>query len=184
MTTNTYLPPEHLIASALEELAQRCADHLAGLATQSDQGDPTVRDERAFWLKQQRAFDKALHYWLKSVRPTRTPSGDWLIPSGSQGGAVVHRASRIGGVWACGESCEAGRRGIFHWHPALIAGIERAEELAEASDEGGEDREPPQSDPRATFERRLVETAQIVQTMRAEQLGRRLAEQRKAYAYV
>lgn len=52
MNDMTILPPAHLIASALEELAQRCADHLAGLAQQTEQGDPTVRDERAFWLKQ------------------------------------------------------------------------------------------------------------------------------------
>lgn len=132
MNDMTILPPAHLIASALEELAQRCADHLAGLAQQTEQGDPTVRDERAFWLKQQRAFDKALHYWLSGVRPTRAPSGDWLIPSGSQGGAVVHRVSRHGGVWVCGETCKAT---AFHWHGAFLAGIERAEELAEAEDE-------------------------------------------------
>lgn len=66
------------------------------------------------------------------MRPTRAPSGDWLIPSGSQGGAVVHRVSRHGGVWVCGETCKAT---AFHWHGAFLAGIERAEELAEAEDE-------------------------------------------------
>lgn len=192
------LPPAHLIASALEELAQRCADALAGLKTQSDQGDPTVKEERQFWTRQQRAFDKALHYWLSGVRPTRTPSGDWLIPSGSQAGRVIHRITRHGGVWVCGDSCEAGRRGVFHWHSALIVGIERAEELAEGADDGdvreGGASVPPQGNPiphaaeaaewlhgRQLLASRLEATARYVASLRQAQRRQPITHIGRAY---
>ena len=36
---------------------------------------------------------------------------------------------KVGEVWGC--SCEAGVKGVFHWHTALIAGYERGLELAD-----------------------------------------------------
>ena len=131
--TPEFFLPADLVAAALEELMQRCKDQIDRLARQPKQGDPDVREESKFWLSQYKAFTKASFYWAKGVRPTVSPSGSYLIPSASRPGAVVHEVQRHGGVWVCGPTCEAKS---FHWHSALLAGIDRAFELADLHDDG------------------------------------------------
>lgn len=134
-STDFFLPAD-LVARAIEELMQQCHDHIDRLSRQSKQGDPDVKTETKFWLSQYRAFTKALHYWQQGIRPTVSSSGSWLLPSASRPGAVIHECSKHGGVWACGPTCKAGARGIFHWHSALVQGIEQAMELADSTDDG------------------------------------------------
>jgi hypothetical protein len=134
-TPDFFLPPE-LVAAALEELTRDCHTQIDRLAAQPKQGDPDVKDETKFWLSQYRSFTKAAYHWARGVRPAVSDAGAWLIPSASQPGAVVHEVTRHGGVWVCGPTCEAGKRGVFHWHSALIQGIERARELADLHDDG------------------------------------------------
>lgn len=127
------------IAAALEEFVTDTA-HLLDAARQQK---PLDRDEIDFWKRQSNAFVKAQTYFLQGVRLTATPSG-YTVPSASRPGALVHRLYRVGGVWHC--SCEAGQRGIFHWHAAMVAVYERGYELAGYEDDtdadaGGE--EPP-----------------------------------------
>jgi len=138
MTTPDFFLPPTLVAAALDELMQQCHDQIDRLARQPKQGDPDVKAETAFWLAQYRAFTKAAYHWARGVRPAVSDSGAYLIPSASQPGAVVHEATRHGGVWVCGPTCEASLRGIFHWHTALLSGIERAYELADLHDDGPE----------------------------------------------
>jgi hypothetical protein len=123
--TRLFLPPTELVDAALEELVidtQRLYDA-------RDKANP---DECEFWKRQRNAFVKAQSFWLRGTRPTPTPSG-YLVPSASRPGALEHRCYQIGGVWTC--TCEAGERGEFHWHAALVNAIELAFErqyLAEA----------------------------------------------------
>jgi len=120
MTTNMQLSTDDQIGAALEELVK----DTQRLYDARDTGDA---EECAFWKRQRNAFIRAQGQWLKGVRPTPTPSG-YLIPSASRPGAVEHRCYQIGGVWTC--TCEAGERGEFHWHPALINAVELAAERA------------------------------------------------------
>jgi len=85
------------------------------------------KDEIRFWRAQRNAAVKAQSYYLAGVRLTQTPTG-YTVPSASRPGALVHRMYRVGGVWAC--SCEAGERGIAHWHTFLLHAYERGAELA------------------------------------------------------
>lgn len=174
--TDFFLPPA-LIAAALEELMGECHTQIDRLARQSKQGDPDVKAESRFWLAQYRAFTKALHYWQQGVRPTVSTSGAWLIPSASRPSAVVHEMTKHGGVWACGPTCEAGGRGIFHWHSALIQGIEKAMELADLHDDG--DAEP--YDAYEAYEPEADIDPEPFPTDAPAQLGRRLAEAREKY---
>lgn len=137
-TTQDFFLPPTLVASALEELTRECHTQIDRLAAQPKQGDPDVKAETKFWLSQYRAFTKAAYYWQQGIRPTVSTSGAWLIPSASRPGSVVHECAKHGGIWVCGPSCEAGKRGVFHWHSALIGGIERAFELADLHDDGPE----------------------------------------------
>lgn len=111
------------VARQLETLAARCRDEIAALRQQPEQGEPTVKDEIRFYTSQLRAFERALGYWLRGVRPVHTPGGAWLIPSGSHGGAVQHHCEKQGHLWICGPTCEAQ---AFHWHTALMTAMEAA----------------------------------------------------------
>lgn len=115
------------IAAALEDFVVDTANLLAA-AEATRPRDADVLDEIKFWRSQNRAFVKAQHYFANGVRLSATPSG-YTVPSASRPGALVHRLHRAGGVWLC--TCEAGQRGVFHWHAALIAGYERGYELAD-----------------------------------------------------
>lgn len=121
-----------LVSAALAELAQHHHTQIDLLTGQAGQGDPDVKDEIAYHLRDYRAFLKAADAWARGVRPVLTERGVYLVPSRSQGG-TVHAVSRDGGFWRCGPTCAAT---AFHWHTALLLGIERAEELAELQDDG------------------------------------------------
>lgn len=124
--------PEALVAEALATLAEQSHDQIDRLSLQPEQGDPTVKDEIKYHLRDYRAYIKAAYHWGRGVRPVLSPSGSWLIPSASSGG-VIHEVSRPNGYWQCGPSCLAQQ---FHWHTALALGIEKAMELAEQADDG------------------------------------------------
>lgn len=127
---------DRAVVAALEEKAQQVLDEIQrlqqALTVNGAQGDPDYKTEITYLTKHYNAYNKALFYWEKGVRPERASNGDWLIPSGSQGGAVIHRIARSGGVWVCGPSCKAN---AFHWHGALLEAFERAEELAALHDD-------------------------------------------------
>lgn len=127
---------DRAVVAALEERAQQVGDEIkrlqAALKANDAQGDPDYKTEIAYLTKHFNAYNKALWYWEKGIRPTKASNGDWLIPSGSQAGGVIHRVSRDGGVWTCGPSCKANS---FHWHGAIIEAMDRAEELVEMHDD-------------------------------------------------
>lgn len=129
------LPPQHLVVAALEDVIARMESTLRTLRAQPAQGEPDVKSEISFFKRQLNAYNRALHYWLTGVRPCYVSRDTWLIPSGSRPGAVVHRITREGGLWLCGETCEAAAKGIVHWHNALLSAIEAAWELADADDD-------------------------------------------------
>ena len=139
MTDNTqadFFLPADLVARALASLVEQCHDEIDRLLRQERQGAPDIKSERVFYLRQYRAFIKAAYHWGRGVRPVPTPTGGWLVPSGTRAG-VVYEVARHGSVWVCGPSCE-GRDG-FHWHVALAVGIERAIEMADEEDDGDAD---------------------------------------------
>jgi hypothetical protein len=114
MTALTFPSPDHIIA-ALESLldtAQRAYDS-------TDRSD---KEERAFWRRQRNAFINAQADVLAGRLPLVSGAA-YLMPSASRPGAY-HRCYREGGIWLC--SCEAGERGDFHRHTALITAIEVA----------------------------------------------------------
>lgn len=119
------------IAAALDEFVKDTQNLLDAAdrakATAEDAGDPDVVSEIKYWRAQRNAFVKAQHYFHQGVRLTETASG-YTVASASRPGALVHRCYKVGDVWGC--SCEAGERGIFHWHTALVAAYERGAELA------------------------------------------------------
>jgi hypothetical protein len=128
------------IAQALEEFVTDTARLLtAAQAHPQAKTDPDIKDEIKFWRAQHNAFVKAQHYFLNGVRLTATATG-YTIPSASRPGALIHRLYKVGEVWAC--SCEAGTRGVFHWHTALIAGYERGYELADLESRADADAGP------------------------------------------
>ena len=129
--TYFFLPAE-LVAQALASLAEQSHDAIDRLSRAPEQGDPSVKDEIKFHLRDYRAYIKAAYHWGRGVRPVLSPTGSWLIPSASSGG-VIHEVSRPNGFWQCGPSCLAQQ---FHWHTALALGIEKALELANDNDDG------------------------------------------------
>ena len=122
------------IAAALEEFVVDTANLLrAALASPEPKSSADLKDEIAFWKAQRNAFVKAQHYFANGVRLSQTPTG-YTVASASRPGALIHRCYKVGDVWGC--SCEAGQRGQFHWHTALICGYERGYELADLEDDG------------------------------------------------
>jgi hypothetical protein len=123
---------ETFIAQALEEFVTD-THRLLVAAQQHPQAktDTDVKDEIKFWKAQHNAFVKAQTYFLNGRRLTQTPSG-YTVESASRPGALIHRMYKVGEVWGC--SCEAGVKGVFHWHTALICGYERGIELADLDD--------------------------------------------------
>lgn len=130
--TDFFLPAD-LVARALASLAEQCHDEINNLDRQPHQGAPDIKSERTFYLRQYRAFIKAAYHWGRGIRPVPTPTGGWLVPSGTRAG-VIHEVARHGGVWVCGPSCEG--REAFHWHVALVAGIDKSIEMADQEDDG------------------------------------------------
>src|SRR5262245_58808000 len=134
-TQDFFLPPA-LVARALASLAEQCHDEIRRLDKQPHQGSPDIKSEKTFYLKQYRAFIRAAYHWGRGVRPDATPTGGWLVPSGTRAG-LIHEVCKHGGVWVCGPSCEA--RDGFHWHTALAFAIETAIDLADAEDDGDDE---------------------------------------------
>lgn len=159
------LPPTEAVLSALEELIQTCEDRLRTLQAQPAQGEPDVSEEIRFFKRQYNAFTKAQFYWMKGIRPVAAGRDAWLIPSGSRPGGPVHRIVKRDGIWACGPSCEAHDQ--FHWHPAIIAAVERGYELADVHDDA------------AAFEpESAVDDEPFLPVPTAADFGRRLAAAR------
>lgn len=159
-------PTELAVEAALERLATENADHARVARTAGEKSDA------AYFQRAATAYTNALIEYKRGVRPERLASGAWLLPS-RRAGEAPH-IIRHDGDWTCG--CKAGAS--MHWPIALIIGIEVAMDDQERFDDETDDRPGPV----VTFERRLAETAQILDTMRsAQQLGRRLAEARACY---
>lgn len=121
-TPLTALPSDSFVTQALDELI---AD-TQSLLDSSLQTSPRDKEEISFWKRQRNSFVNAQADYLAGTRPLITPSG-YLMPSISRPGGLMHRCWQLGGIWTC--SCEAGEKGLFHRHTALISAIERAAEL-------------------------------------------------------
>lgn len=132
-TPLTILPSDSFVLQAFEELITD-TQSLFDAATQSK---PADKEEISFWRRQRNAFVNAQSDWLDGVRPTSTPSG-YLFPSSSRPGALRHRCWQLGDIWVC--SCEAGEKGIFHRHTALLAVLERAAEMETLAEDEAERR--------------------------------------------
>ena len=132
-------PFASLVVAALEEKAQDVKGQITQLQQailrNDAQGEPDLKAEHKYLLGHFNAYNKALFYWNKGIRPEQAPNGDWLIPSGSQAGAQIHRVTRAGGVWQCGPTCKAQ---TFHWHGAILDALDRAWELAELHDDAAD----------------------------------------------
>ena len=168
MQADHFFLPAELVAQALASLAEQCHDEIDRLDRQPHQGAPDIKSEKVFFLRQYRAFIKAAYHWGRGVRPVLSASGSWLVPSGSRAGQI-YEVTKHGGVWQCGPDCAG--RDFFHWHTALIAGLDRAMELAEQQDDGDPGPgEPPTDD--ATDDPYLPDADDLAA---AQQLGRRIA---------
>ena len=102
MTIETLLPSDTFMTAAFDELL---AD-VTNLRDQTKAQRPCDKDELKFWTAQANALNKAQYQWSQGVRPTST-GASWLMPSMSRPGALIHRLTKLGGIWIC--SCE-GRR--------------------------------------------------------------------------
>jgi hypothetical protein len=120
-------PPEQLISEVLDDVVRETQKQLED-ATKVRPMDDEATAEVRFWRSQRNAYTKAQHYFESGVRLVATPSG-YTVPSASRPGALVHQLHQAGGVWLC--SCEAGDKGILHWHTALVSAYDRADELAQ-----------------------------------------------------
>lgn len=160
-----FLPPD-LVARALANLAEREHDAINVLSEQPEQGEPSVKEELAFRLRDYNAYIKASFEWGKGIRPILSPRGAWLVPSRTTGG-VVYEVSRANGYWQCGPNCKCPQ---FHWHTALALGIERAMEMADEEDDGLdlEPAEPSAEDVRALRSRIAREAARQMNELFSE----------------
>ena len=86
---------DRCVASALERLADE--------AQRSTTETPDAA-ERAFFKRWSGCYRRALYQYLTGVKPRQTPSGAWLVPSGTRAG-VIHHVSRDGHC-----TCEAGEK--------------------------------------------------------------------------
>lgn len=127
----TLLPSDQYISAAFAELVSDTESLLIAAQAQK----PRDKEEVSFWMRQHRAFAKAEYQWSLGVRPVPVERA-WLIPSASQPGARIHRATRHGGIWVC--DCDG--RHAFHWHMALIAVLDRAAELESLAEDEAEQR--------------------------------------------
>src|SRR5690349_5342031 len=121
-TTPEFFLPADLVARALASLIEQTHDAIDRLSAQPEQGEPSVKEELRYQLRDYNAYIKAAHQWALGVRPVALPNGSWLVPSRTTGG-VVYEVSKPEGFWRCGPNCKCEQ---FHWHTALMLGIERA----------------------------------------------------------
>lgn len=139
----TYLPLEHYIVSALEQLAQtngrsaeeaRCRRDAARQALKAER-DPVKREEIAadladaradvaFFQRASTAYTNGLREWQAGIRPERLPNGSYFLPSssGREGHVLFFKDS----IWEC--SCSAGK--ALHWPAAMMIAVELAGEFA------------------------------------------------------
>lgn len=141
------------ITQALDDILDDIQVDLDRLARGVEQGEPDAKAEAKYFRSQRTAYQNALGLYTQGARITWTGRSA-TIPSSSRPGALAHRLWRDGGIWRC--SCEAGERGVFCKHHALLTAYERAGELADAHDDGMETAPDPEPEPPAP-QLRLVE---------------------------
>ena len=169
------------VAVELETIADTCRIEIARIKRHPEQGDPSARDDIAFHTRQLKAFEKALMYWLRGVRPVQTPGGAWLIPSASDP-SIIHHCEKVDHLWMCGPTCKAT---TFHWHGALMTAIESLADRLNAEDDGDATHSAdlynadPDVDDEPFLPTHYVEPSARVVVGRA--FGKRLAEARAAY---
>lgn len=112
-----------LVAAALERMAAENAQSARTARAAK------LTDDAKFFQRAANAFVRALEEWTAGTRPTRTPSGGWLLPSRS--GGAAHLLS-LDGDWMC--SCAAGES--MHWAKALVIGMEVASDDLDRFDDG------------------------------------------------
>jgi hypothetical protein len=117
-----------MVAAALERLAE---ENARSARTARAAG---LKDDARFFQRACNAYVRALSEWQQGTRPTRTPSGGWLLPSRS--GGADHLLT-LDGDWLC--SCSSGTQ--IHWASALIIGLEVAQDDLARFDDGDDDRE-------------------------------------------
>lgn len=123
------------ITQALDDILADVQVDLDRLARGVEQGEPDAKSEAKYFRSQRTAYQNALALYQQGTRISWTGRSA-TIPSSSRPGALAHRLWRDGGIWRC--SCEAGERGVFCKHHALLTAYERAGELADAHDDGME----------------------------------------------
>jgi hypothetical protein len=111
------------VAAALERLA---AENAQSARTARQAG---LKDDAKFFQRAANAFVRALEEWTAGIRPTRTASGNWLLPSRSGGAAHL---LALDGDWIC--TCQAGES--MHWAKALVIALEVAEDDLARFDDG------------------------------------------------
>lgn len=116
---------EAATCAALERLAE---ENARSARTARAQG---LKDDARFFQRAANAYLNALTQWQAGIRPERTPSGGWLLPSRTDG--QPHRLT-MEGDWIC--TCKAGKS--MHWAKALIIGIEVASDDMDRFDDCGE----------------------------------------------
>lgn len=127
------LPSDAFMTASFDELLLDVTNLLESTKAQR----PTDRDELRFWKAQQNALNKAQYHWAAGVRPVWSDAA-WLLPSASRPGALIHRLTKLGGIWMC--SCEAGQKGILCFHHMLVNVLERAAELEMLAEDAAEQR--------------------------------------------
>lgn len=132
-----------IVASALERLAAENAQSARTARAAGEKGDAR------FFQRAANSYTRALEEWTAGTRPTRTPSGGWLLPSRSGGAAHL---LTLDGDWMC--SCASSDQ--MHWAKALIIGLEVAGDDIGRFDDCGEtavsEPEPPTPAPAAASE--------------------------------
>ena len=115
-----------LVVAALEEKALAVKLEIERLQTailrNDAQGDPDLKKEHTYLLGHFNAYNKAMFYWEKGIRPTQTPGGDWLIPSGSQGLSLIHISVSAGRAVVLGgqrPQMRLGQRRITRGQPQI-----------------------------------------------------------------
>ncbi len=123
------------ITQALEDILADIQVDLDRLARGTVQGEPDAAKEAKYFRAQRGRYQDALAMHQGGTRITWTGRSA-VVPSSSRPGALAHRLWQDGGVWRC--SCEAGDKGLFCKHHALLTAYERAGELVDAHDDGME----------------------------------------------
>lgn len=106
-----------MVAAVLERMAEENT-RSAELA----ESKPDLKDDAAFFRRAVTAYTNALIGWQKGVRPVRTASGNYLLPSRRPGESP--HLLRLDGDWIC--NCRA--RSCMHWPIAMMVALEIAQD--------------------------------------------------------